>query len=73
MIYIYIYFSINLIFTVDYFRFLKKERYEIDKEAKTELVLQFLFGIIMILLLLFGFRKLVSDFLDKIHKLLYGI
>lgn len=73
MIYIYIYLGINLIFTVDYFRFLRKERYEIDKEAKTELVLQFLFGIVMILLLLFGFRKLVSDFLDKIHKLLYGI
>lgn len=71
MIYIYIYFGINLIFTIDYFRFLKKEGYEIDKEAKTELVLQFLFGIIMILLLLFGFRKLVSDSLNKIHKLLY--
>ena len=71
MIYIYIYFGINLIFTVDYFRFLKKEGHKIDQEAKTELVLQFLFGIIMILLLLFGFRKLVSDFLDKIHRLLF--
>ena len=66
-----IYFGINLIFTIDYFRFLKKENHKIDKGAKTELIIQFLFGIIMILLLLFGFRKLVSDFLDKIHKLLY--